>query len=229
MAVKPRPPLSVHGPQRVGFDEAYERQLRLWESCAASQDGSGHLMLVEHPPTITVGRSGSVADVLADESHLRELGVALRQTNRGGEVTFHGPGQLIAYPIIDLRRRGRDLRRYLRELEAWLVRLCRSYGVDAHAESPHTGVWVGERKIASIGIAARRWVCYHGVALNVDVDLSWFHLIVPCGLHGVRMTSLREELAEAPPLGEVAERAADMFTEQFGFVRPVGDAARDGR
>ena len=158
---------------------------------------------------ITVGRSGSARDVLADGERLERLGVSVEETNRGGEVTFHGPGQLVAYPIIDLTPRGRDLHRYLRDLEAWLVRVCRSYGVPAHAQSPHTGVWVEDRKIASIGIAVRRWVSTHGVALNVDVDLGWFDLIVPCGMPGVRMTSLKQELGEAPPMAEVAGRAAE--------------------
>jgi lipoate-protein ligase B len=141
----------------------------------------------------------------------------VRETNRGGEVTFHGPGQLVAYPILNLRRRGRDLHRYLRDLEKWTVRVCQTYGVPAHAETPHTGVWVEDRKIASIGIAVRRWVSYHGVALNVSTDLSYFDLLVPCGLPDVEMTSIAKETGEAPALEEVAERAAGMFVEDFGF------------
>ena len=138
-------------------------------------------------------------------------------------MTCHGPGQLVAYPIISLRARP-DLHRYLRDLEAWLVDVCRGYGVDAHADSPHTGVWVhgrspaaGDRKIASIGIAVRRWVTYHGVALNVCTDLGLFDLIVACGLAGVEMTSMEKELGTAPPLSEVAERAAARFAEHFGM------------
>jgi lipoate-protein ligase B len=140
------------------------------------------------------------------------------ETNRGGEVTLHAPGQLVAYPIISLTERGRSLHRYLRDLEAWLVDLCRSYGVAAHADSPQTGVWVEGRKIASIGIAARRWVTYHGVALNVSTDLSLFGLIVPCGLRDVVMTSLERELGGAPSLTEVAARAAEMFAARFDMV-----------
>jgi lipoate-protein ligase B len=132
-------------------------------------------------------------------------------------VTVHGPGQLVAYPIIHLGRRGRDLHRYLRDLEGWLVELCRSYGVPAHARGPQTGVWVGQRKIASIGIAVRRWVTYHGVALNVNVDLDYFRLIVPCGLPEVEMTSLTHELEQAPSLETVAERAAGLFADRFGM------------
>ncbi|MFO7958262.1 MAG: lipoyl(octanoyl) transferase LipB [Candidatus Brocadiia bacterium] len=209
--------LTVTGPSRTPYGEAFDEQIRLRDDCIASAGARNYLMLVEHPPTITVGRSGGVRDVLADDGRLDERGVTVVETNRGGEVTFHGPGQLVAYPIIDLRSRGRDLHRYLRDLEAWLVRLCRSYAVPAHADSPHTGVWVEDRKIASIGIAVRRWVTYHGVALNVDVDLDYFRLIVPCGLTDVRMTSLEQELGAAPPLEDVAARATEMFCEAFGM------------
>jgi len=200
------------------YAEAFEEQIRLRDDCMASGGARNYLMLLEHPPTITVGRSGEDADVLASDGQLAERNVTVVETNRGGEVTFHGPGQLVAYPIIDLKARGRDLHRYLRDLEAWLVRLCRSYGVDAHADSPHTGVWVEDRKIASIGIAVRRWVTCHGIALNVDVDLDYFRLIVPCGLTDVRMTSMQQELGEAPSQRQVAARAADMFCEDFSMA-----------
>jgi lipoate-protein ligase B len=216
------PELVVLGPQLTEYGEAAGLQERLRAECVASGGRRNFLVLVEHPPVITIGRSGSARDVLADGARLARLGVSVAETNRGGEVTFHGPGQLVAYPIMDLAPRGRDLHRYLRDLETWLVRLCRSYGVPAHAESPHTGVWVEDRKIASIGIAVRRWVSTHGVALNVDVDLGWFDLIVPCGLPGVRMTSLEAELGAAPPMAEVAERAADYFAEDFGLALAAG-------
>jgi lipoate-protein ligase B len=207
--------LEVMGLRRMEYEEALRLQERLRDECLASGGRRNYLLMVEHPPVITVGRSGSARDVLADTGRLAQLGVSVVETNRGGEVTFHGPGQLLAYPIIDLAPRGRDLHRYLRDLEAWLVRVCRSYGVAAHAQSPHTGVWVEGGKIASIGIAVRRWVSTHGVALNVDTDLSYFDLIVPCGLEGVRMTSLAAELGAAPPLEEVAGRAAEFFAQDF--------------
>ncbi|MCK4376545.1 MAG: lipoyl(octanoyl) transferase LipB [Candidatus Brocadiae bacterium] len=213
-----QPELAVIGLRRLHFQEAFGLQERLRDACIASDGRRNYLVLTEHPPTITVGRSGDRRDVLAGQERLRGLGFEVVETNRGGEVTYHGPGQLVAYPVIGLRDRGRDLHRYLRDLEAWLVRLCRSYGVEAHADSPHTGVWVEDRKIASIGIAVRRWVTYHGVALNVATDLSHFGLIVPCGLGAVTITSLERELGSAPPLKEVAERAAGHFAEDFGLA-----------
>jgi len=212
-----RPPLACLPLRTLGYEEAFREQVRLRDACIEGS-GTDCLMLVEHPPTVTIGRSGGPHDVLADAERLATLGVRVVETNRGGEVTYHGPGQLVAYPVIDLRRRGRDLHRYLRDLEAWLVGLCRSYGVPAHADSPHTGVWVAGRKIASIGIAVRRWIAYHGAALNVSTDLTQFGLIVPCGLPGVTMTSLERELGAAPPPAEVAERAAESFAECFGMA-----------
>ena len=201
----------------MGFGAAFDLQVRLRDECIESGGTPGYLLLVEHPPTITIGRTGDRDAVLAQSDRLAELGVEVVETNRGGQVTYHGPGQLVAYPIISLRER-QDLHRYLRDLEAWLVDVCRSYGVDAHADSPHTGVWVEGRKIASIGIAVRRWVTYHGVALNVSTDLSHFDLIVPCGLEGVQMTSLERETDTARQLQEVAERAAALFAERFGMT-----------
>ncbi len=203
--------------RRMDYQVAFDMQVRLRDRCIDEPDGPSYLMPVEHPPVITIGRRGQAADVLAAGRRLEEMGVAVHRTNRGGQVTFHGPGQLVVYPIVDLRRRGPDLHRYLRDLQSWLVRLCASYGVTAHAKGPHTGCWVGERKIASIGIAVRRWVTYHGVALNVAPDLDYFDLIVPCGLPDVTMTSLKRETGHAPELNEVAQRAARFFAEDFGF------------
>jgi len=217
MTAPQEPELVCTALERVDYHEAFRRQVELRDRCMADGGARNYLMLVEHPPTITVGRRGDQSEVLERRDRLAELGVEVAETNRGGRVTFHGPGQLVVYPIINLRRRGPDLHRYLRELQSWLVGLCRSYGVPAHADGPHTGCWVGERKIASVGIAVRRWVTYHGVALNVCPDLSYFDLIVPCGLPDVTMTSLQRELGTAPPLQEVAERAARCFAEEFGL------------
>jgi lipoate-protein ligase B len=207
--------LTVVPLRRMSYDDALAEQVRLRDAVIASDDGACYLMLVEHEPTVTIGIRGDEADLRLDEAGLAERGVVVRHTNRGGQVTFHGPGQLVAYPILDLRPRGRNLHGYLRALETWLVDVCHSYGLAAHADSPHTGVWIEDRKIASIGIAARRWVSYHGVALNVSSQMSFFDLIVPCGMQSVTMTSMERELGAAPPLPEVAERAAVLFAEQF--------------
>jgi lipoate-protein ligase B len=213
--------LKIIGPRMEDYEAALDLQHRLVEQCLESGRRDNFLLMIEHPPVITIGRSGAGEDVLADRKTLSERGVAVVATNRGGQVTFHGPGQLVVYPVIDLKARGSDLHHYLRGLEGWLVGLLQTYGIEAGVNPPHTGVWVGGAKIASIGIAVRRWVAYHGVALNVATDLSFFDTIVPCGLSGVEMTSMEALLGNAPPLEDVARRAAQLFCEQFGFGRTV--------
>ena len=211
--------LTVLALERMPYREAYELQVSLRDRCLESRGRQNFLMLLEHPPVITIGRSGEGTEVLAPGHELTERGIEVVETNRGGRVTYHGPGQLVMYPIIDLSVRGRDLHRYLRDLEGWLIRLCRSFGIDADAERGRTGVWVSGKKIASIGIAVRRWVSYHGVALNVTTDLSRFGLIVPCGFTDRAVTSMAAELGRAPALEEVARRAAGLFSSYFDFHR----------
>lgn len=163
------------------------------------------LILVEHHPVYTLGRSREAA------SHVLNAGdVPVIQVERGGDVTWHGPGQLVAYPIIALPEGHRDLHAYMHTLEAAVIRTCAAFGVQAGTNPRNTGVWVGpepaaQQKICSIGIHCRRWVTWHGLALNVNPDLSYFERIVPCGLDGVRMTSLAQELGEGPvpEMGEV--------------------------
>ena len=200
----------------MGFHEAFDLQVRLRDECIESSGRPGYLLLVEHPPVITIGRTGDRDAVLAQSDRLAELGVEVVETNRGGQVTYHGPGQLVAYPIISLRER-QDLHRYLRDLEAWLVDVCRSCGVDAHADSPHTGVWVQDRKIASIGIAVRRWVTYHGVALNVSTDLSHFDWIVPCGLSRECMTTIERLTGQEVSTAQVKPHLVECFAKEFDF------------
>jgi len=174
------------------------------------------LLLVEHPPVITLGRSSKADHMLASPEYLRERGVDLFDVERGGDVTFHGPGQLVGYPIVDLKRHRQDLHWYLRQVEELLITALATYGLACGRRPPYTGVWIDDRKIASIGVHARDWVTWHGFALNVATDLRYFDLIVPCGIEAVRMTSLRAELPnEEHSLIDVAERvvaaAADVF------------------
>lgn len=210
--------LTVTGPEALDYEPGREVQEQLRKACHGSGGHRNFLMLVEHPPVITLGRSADPEEVLASEETLREEGVHVAEVARGGRVTFHGPGQLVCYPILDLRRRGRDLHRYLRDLEMWLIDLCEGYGIRAQRIKGRTGVWVGERKIAAIGVAARKWCSYHGVALNVTTDLSYFNLIVPCGFGDSGVTSLERELGEAPELSDVANRAVSGFCREFGFT-----------
>jgi lipoate-protein ligase B len=218
--------LEVIGLKRMDYRDAAELQESLVARCLDSEGRENFLVLLEHPPVITIGRSGNAQEILARREVIERQGVDVCDTNRGGRVTFHGPGQLVAYPVMDLQPLGRDLHRYLRGLEAWLIGLLDGYRIAAGANPPFTGVWVNGAKIASIGIAVRHWIAYHGVALNVSNDLSFFDLIVPCGLTQVKMTSMRELMGSAPTLEEVACRAAETFCDSFGF--PYDRAAGHG-
>src|ERR671939_344632 len=152
------------------------------------------LLLLEHPPVVTLGRSSKEKHLVASPELLRARGVELHEVERGGDVTFHGPVQLVGYPIIDLKRHKHDLHWYLRQVEEALIRALGELGITAGREPGLTGVWTNGRKIASIGVHARDWVTWHGFALNISTDLSYFDLIVPCGIGGVVMTSLAREL-----------------------------------
>ena len=175
-------------------------------------------MLLEHPHVYTVGRSSGREDILADRAWLEARGVAVADCDRGGQVTYHGPGQLVGYPVIDLDPDRRDLRRYVRDLEEVLVRTLRDLGVESRAgsSSETVGVWVGERKIASLGVHVRRWVTTHGFALNLTTDLDYFSGIVACGLAAVQMTSVEDLLGVAPGPRRVAGLCAGHFCEVFG-------------
>jgi lipoyl(octanoyl) transferase len=171
------------------------------------------LLLVEHPPVVTLGRSAKEKHLLASPASLAARGVELHEVERGGDVTFHGPGQLVGYPIIDLTRHRQDLHWYLRQVEEGLIRALGELGIAAERNVGYTGVWTQGRKIASIGVHARDWVTWHGFALNVSTDLSYFDLMVPCGIDAVTMTSVERELG----------RGVDMATVEDAVIRRFGD------
>ncbi len=175
------------------------------------------LVLLEHPPTYTLGRNATRADVIADANWLSARDITVAECDRGGQVTYHGPGQLVGYPIINLDPDRRDIRRYVKDLQEVLIRTLADFELEGHGGEgrEQIGVWVGQSKVASIGVHLKRWVTTHGFALNVDTDLSHFGGIVACGLPDVQMTSLAELLGEAPPIPYVAERCASHFAEVF--------------
>ncbi len=180
----------------------YREAQALQEECVrarAKGECDDMLLLLEHPPVLTLGRGTGQGSLIADPATVARLGLEVVPVSRGGDVTWHGPGQLVGYPICDLAARGNDLHRFLRGLEQGLMDSLKRFGITAHRSDGRTGVWVGERKIASIGIAVRRWVSYHGFALNVRPSLEHFELIHPCGLRGVRMTSMEEQLGPRCP------------------------------
>lgn len=174
------------------------------------------LLFVQYPHTITLGRSGKIEHLLAPGSVLVQRGVRFYETDRGGDITYHGPGQLVAYPIIDLKQHRRDIHWYLRSLEACVIETLASYGIVAGRVAGATGVWVGSEKIAAIGVRTSQWVTSHGVALNVTPDLSFFDLMIPCGLAGSGVTSMARLLrSQELSLGEVQSRFCRCFGKTF--------------
>ncbi len=190
-----------------------------WQDGLVAQrcDGEGDdvLLLLEHPPVITLGRGARGRNVLDSE------GLPVYRVRRGGDVTFHGPGQLVGYPIIDLKRHGRDVHAYIRKLEQVLISVLASFAVVARRRDGLTGVWVKEAKIASIGIGVRRWITSHGFALNVNPDLAFFRRIVPCGLSGVRMTSMVECGAYGVRPESVRRAVAGQLAAALGYKELV--------
>ena len=201
---------------RRRWPQVYELQEHLRRQIRAGTGGE-HLLLLEHDPVFTLGRAASRADVLATDAWLAEHGIEVHETNRGGQVTYHGPGQLVGYPIINLDPDRRDVRRYVRDLQEVLIRTLGDFRIEARRREgkEYIGVWVGEEKIASIGVHLARWITIHGFALNVATDLGHFAGIVACGLPRVRMTSIERLTGRAVPLPEVAARVARHAGEVF--------------
>ncbi len=198
------------------YDKAYAMQHNI-VSALKNGKGNNTLLLLEHYPVFTIGRSGSIGNLLCDEELLDERGIKLRRVDRGGDITFHGEGQLVIYPIFNLCEHKRDLHKYLRTLEDAIIKLLLGYGINGERAKGLTGVWVGNKKIASIGIGVKNWISYHGIALNVNVDLDFFSLIRPCGLGNIAMTSLKELLGKNIPMQEIKNRAINVFEAVFGL------------
>jgi lipoyl(octanoyl) transferase len=181
---------------------------------------SDALFFVEHPHILTLGRGASRANILWDQEACLERDLSIFETGRGGDVTYHGPGQLVGYPIINLAPDRCDLHRYVRDLEEVLIRTVSDYGIQAERNPGKTGVWVGPEKIASIGVRVARWVTSHGFALNVSTDLSYFSSIHPCGIEACSMTSLEKKGANFSSLEAVSGKVDSHFREIFGFSAP---------
>jgi len=200
----------------VSYPEALAMQRALVEDRRADRVGD-LLLLLQHPAVITLGvkGDGGRSHVVATPERLAEMGVAVEETGRGGDVTYHGPGQVVGYPILDLAPDRRDVHRYVRDLEQVMIRTCADYGLEASRVQGLTGTWLGDEKIGAIGVRIARWVTSHGFAFNVGTDLSAFDLIVPCGIRGRGVTSLERQLGRPLPLEEVMDRIAANFAAVF--------------
>lgn len=207
---------------RVSYAEALELQRTIARDRISGAIDQDVLLLVEHNPVVTLGRSAKEKHLVATPEFLAQHGVELFDVERGGDVTYHGPGQLVGYPIVDLKRHKQDLHWYLRQLEQALIDMLADYGIPAGRNAGLTGVWARGKKIGSIGVHARDWVTWHGFALNVTTELSYFDLIVPCGIPGVVMTSIAKELGVSnPSMGDVMDRVTASFGNIFDLVPVV--------
>jgi lipoyl(octanoyl) transferase len=206
---------------RRDYGEVLELQRRLCQRRLAGEVSEDLLLLVEHQPVVTLGRATRAASLPFPPAELERRGIAVYEVERGGDVTFHGPGQLVGYPILDLREHREDLHWYLRSLEAGLIAGLDLLGIEAAPNPGLTGVWTRGRKLASIGIHVKQWVTIHGFALNVNTDLSYFDLIVPCGIRDVVMTSVALELGRTDSAAiweETRQAVIDGMGEAFDLV-----------
>jgi len=175
------------------------------------------LFMLEHPHTYTLGKVADKENLISPENQLKELGINVYEIDRGGDITYHGPGQVVGYPIINLREWKEDTHEYLRGLEEVIMKVCLEYGVITQRNSKYTGVWIGERKIAAIGIKVSRWITMHGFAFNVNTDLNYFGGIIPCGIKDKDVTSLQRELGREIEIEAVKEKILNQFRLHFGY------------
>jgi lipoate-protein ligase B len=206
-------------PGQVAYGEALAMQYALLEERLLGKIPDT-LMLVEHPPTITLGRGSDPADLLTDRDALERRGIVIESIDRGGEITYHGPGQLVGYPILDLNAHGRDLHLYLRNIEEVIVEILDNFDLVGEQKSGLTGVWVNDRKIAAIGIKVRQWTTMHGFAINRDLDLTSMRSdFVPCGIREFGVTSLAEELRDnVPSRKQLEEITVQVFARRFNLT-----------
>jgi lipoyl(octanoyl) transferase len=212
----------------LGYEQAWAFQKQVWQMRVDEQIPDT-LLLVEHPPVITLGKSGKASNLLLPEAELKRRAVELYRVERGGDVTYHGPGQLVGYPIFRLEGALAGVRKYVERLEASLVHSLKTWGISAAVREKLTGVWVGDRKIAAIGVAVRSFVTFHGFALNVNTDLTPFGYIIPCGIPDKGVTSIAREIGHEIPMPGVKHQVIADLGEEFGLeFRPTCRACLEG-
>lgn len=209
--------LEVRRLGRMEYEKALDLQTELWQK-VSSGEGRDTLLLVEHPPVITLGVRGQKEHILLPEEELSRLGVSTVHVGRGGDVTYHGPGQIVGYPIMNLNHWGRDIHDFVSRIGNTFIRLLKEdYGIVAErGEKTYTGVWVGQDKITAIGIQVKKWTTMHGFAFNVNTDLSHFNWIVPCGLSDRGVTSLEKLTGQKQDMEKLFDRIAELFGECLG-------------
>jgi lipoyl(octanoyl) transferase len=219
----------------VGYQDAWDFQERLLQENVSAKMSLpakptvNHLLFCAHPPVYTLGKSGQMEHVLINEKEREEKGIGFYKTNRGGDITFHGPGQLVAYPILDLEHFGKDIGKYLRNLEQVIIDTLADYGLKGDRSPGETGVWLDpdvkgrERKICAMGVRCSRWITMHGLALNMNTNLEYFNFIIPCGISQKQVTSLAKELDRSVDEREVKDNVKRHFETIFGLtLAPAG-------
>lgn len=227
------PQVEVQELGTIGYEKAWQYQDQLFTDTIAQKKANkelpedaqvttkDYLLLCQHPPVITLGKSGHMENLLLNEEQMAKAGIDFFKVNRGGDITFHGPEQIVGYPILDLDHYFTDLHKYLRLLEEMIIRTLAEYGIEGDRSKGETGVWIDvgvpgkARKICAMGIRCSRWVTMHGWALNVNTDLNYFNTIVPCGITDKQVTSMEKELGYQVPIGEVQEKLKKHFADLF--------------
>lgn len=201
---------------KIGYQEAWDLQKSIFE-LRTKNEIEDILFLLEHPHTYTLGKVADKNNLVYNERELEEKEISVFDIDRGGDITYHGPGQIVGYPIIDLKNWKQDTHLYLRNLEEVIIRTCADYGLQTGRKEKYTGVWLEERKICAIGIKVSRWITMHGFAFNVNTDLDLFNGIIPCGINDKEVTSLKKELNRDMDLGEVKDNIIKHFKDIFGY------------
>lgn len=200
----------------MDYKQAWDLQHEVFSKRVKNETDDTFFML-EHPHTYTLGKVAEKENLISSEVQLKELGVSVYEIDRGGDITYHGPGQIVGYPIIKLSEWKEDTHEYLRGLEEVIMNVCSDYGLTTHRNSKYTGVWIEERKIAAIGIKVSRWTTMHGFAFNINTDLNYFGGIIPCGIRDKEVTSFKKELGKEIEIDEVKENLAKKFKDFFGY------------
>ena len=214
----------IHSAGKIPYPQAVDWQNEIIKKMKADASAPNHLILLEHPPVFTIGRRGTENNILAGKNRLEKEGIEIHHTNRGGDITYHGPGQIVGYPIMRLQDFGKDIHRSLRAIEEVLITTLKTFGIDSGRWPKYTGVWVGDEKIAAIGIAITRWITFHGWALNVNPNLNHFGLILPCGIRDKGVTSMEKVLRKTLDAARVRKALTESFSEVFNVaLQPCDD------
>lgn len=200
----------------IDYKEAWDLQHSIFQQRVENKINDLFLML-EHPNTYTLGKTAHRENLVGSDEYLAEKEISVYEIDRGGDITYHGPGQIVGYPIIDLKNWKQDTHLYLRTLEETIIEVCKDYGLDAGRKPEYTGVWIGERKICAIGIKISRWVTMHGFAFNVNTDLNLFNGIIPCGIKDKEVTSLSKELNTKIDIEVVKKQILEKFVKLFNY------------